>query len=52
MTWLYVLAFKIAFVPLFAFAYWLVAIKGGNAIVKFLIPNQKIRDFLTKERYF
>lgn len=52
MTWLFTLLLKWIFVPVFAFLYWLVAIKGGNALVRLLVPSRKWREFLTKDRYF
>lgn len=52
MNWLYAVALKAVFVPVFAYLYWLLAIKGGNKLVKFLVPSKKWREILTKERYF
>ncbi|WP_189720983.1 hypothetical protein [Stenotrophomonas maltophilia] len=52
MSWLYAIGLKLLIAPLFVLAYWLLAIKGGNALVRWLIPSQKWRDFLTKDRYF
>lgn len=52
MTWLITLLLKWIFFPVFAFLYWLVAIKGGNTLVRWMIPSQRVREFLTKDRYF
>jgi hypothetical protein len=52
MAWLITILLKWIFFPVFVLAYWLVAIKGGNALVRWLVPSQKVREFLTKDRYF
>lgn len=52
MTWLYAIGLKALLIPVFAYLYWLLAIKGGNKLVALLIPSKKWREILTKERYF
>lgn len=50
MVVLYVIALKFVLTPVFAFAYWVVVIKGGDKLVK-LAPS-KWREALTRDRYF
>lgn len=52
MHWLYAIGLKAVIAPAIIFLYWLIAIKGGNALVNFLVPSQKWREFLTKDRYY
>lgn len=52
MAWLFALALKLVCAPILVYLYWLVAIKGGNRLVNFLVPSKKWREFLTKDRYF
>lgn len=49
-TWFLALALKLAILPILAFLYWLVAIKGGEWLVK-LIPSPNWREILTRQRY-
>lgn len=50
-AWLYALALKMVAAPFLVFAYWLVAIKGGNSLCR-LIPDGKLKRALLKERTF
>lgn len=52
MTWLAVLILKALFFPIFAFLYWLVAVKGGEMLACLLFRDPKTRRFFTKERWF
>lgn len=47
---LYAIALKFVLTPVFAFLYWLVAIKGGESLSK--LAPEKWRDALTRNRYF
>lgn len=49
---MFALGLKAILIPVFAYLYWLVAIKGGNTIVRWLVPSKKWREILTKDRYF
>ncbi len=52
MNWLLAIGLKALFVPVFAYLYWLLAIKGGNKLVRWLVPSEKWREILTRDRYF
>lgn len=49
-AWFLAILLKMALLPVIAFAYWLVAIKGGFLLAK-LIPSEKWRRILTEPRY-
>lgn len=51
MAWLYAVGLKLVFVPVIAFAYWLLAIKGGAWICKAL-PEGRLKRALLKNRTF
>lgn len=49
-VWFIALALKFALLPVLAFLYWLIPVKGGEWLAK-LIPSPKWREILTRKRY-
>lgn len=50
-AWLLAIAIKMVALPVMAFLYWAIAIKGGTWLAN-LLPEGKLRTALTKERTF